>query len=77
MLRALIEHRHGAAILRPTGNIIAHHDWPLLAIGDRAHALARDAARHQILADRFGAPRAKRDVVFARATLVGVALARA
>src|SRR5205085_1777887 len=76
VLRALIEYRHGAAILRPTGNIIAHRDRPLLAIRDRAHALARNAARHQILADGFGAPRAKRDVVFARATLVGVALDR-
>ena len=38
--------------------------------------MARDAARHQILADGFGAPRAKRDVVFALATLVGVAFNR-
>ena len=38
--------------------------------------LALDAARGQIVAHRLGAPCAKRDVVFARAALIGMALDR-
>src|SRR6516164_9794982 len=75
-LRALIEHGHGTPILRPAGDVITHSDRPLLAVRDGAHALTRDAARHQIFAHGFGAAGAERDVVFARAALVGVAIDR-
>src|ERR1700704_5315050 len=69
-----IEHGHDAAVLRPARNIIAYRDRTLLAVGDRAHALRRDAARDQIVAHRWRAPSAERDVVFARTAFVGVAL---
>ena len=69
-----IEHRHRATILRPAGNIVADRDRALLAVGDRAHALRLDAARGEIVAHGLCAPGAERDVVFARAALVGMAL---
>src|SRR5205085_8853962 len=37
------EHRHSAAILRPAGNVVANRDRAFLAVGDRPHALCRDA----------------------------------
>src|SRR5580658_8398736 len=73
VLGALVEHGHGAAILRPAGNIVAQRHRPFLAVGDGAHAGRRDAARDQVLAHGFGAAGAKCDVVFARAALVGMA----
>src|SRR5580698_4053774 len=54
-LGALVEHSDGAAILRPAGNVVANRNRPFLAVGDRAHALAGHAARHQIFAHRLGA----------------------
>src|SRR5581483_4369584 len=62
-----------AAILRPAGNVVANRNRTLLAVGNRPHALAGYAARHQIFAHRLGAAGAERDVVLARAALVGVA----
>src|SRR6202171_2866470 len=73
-LRALIERRPRAAVLRPAGNLTASRERRLLAVGDGAHALRRDAARRQIFAHRLRPARAERDVVFAGAALVGVAL---
>src|SRR5581483_7849748 len=73
-LRACVQHRDGAAVLRPARDVVTHRDRALLAVGDRAHALRLHAARDQIVAYRLGAPCTERDVVFARAALVGVAL---
>ena len=73
---ARVEHRHRAAVLRPARDVVADRDRTLLAVGDRAHAVGLDAARGQIVAHRLGAPGAERDVVFARAALVGMALDR-
>src|SRR6185503_20526257 len=73
---ARAEHGDRAAVLRPAGDVVTHRHRALLAVGDRAHAARRDAARGEIVADRLGAPRAERDVVFARAALVGVAFDR-
>src|SRR3954464_5252028 len=75
-LRTRVEHRYRAAVLRPAGDIVTHRDRALLAVGDRAHAVRLDTARGQIVAHRLRAPGAERDVVFARAALVGVALDR-
>src|SRR5665811_1601802 len=72
-LRTGVEHRDRAAVLRPAGDVVADRDRPLLAVGDGAHAVGLDAARDQIVARGLGAPCAERDVVFARAALVGVA----
>ena len=71
---AAVEHRLGAAILRPAGDVVAHRHGPLLAVGDRADALGVDAVLGQEVAHRRGALGAERDVVLARAALVGVAL---
>ena len=68
--------RHGAAVLRPGGLVVAGIGRPLLAIGDRQHAIWRDAERDQIVLDRIGPAVAQRQVVLARAALVGVTLDR-
>src|SRR4029079_10977588 len=47
-----------------------------LAVGNRTHAAGLDAARCEIVADCLRAGGAERDVVFARAALVGVAFDR-
>lgn len=39
VLRSLIKHGHGPAVLRPARNVVAYRNWPLLPIRDRAHAL--------------------------------------
>src|SRR6185369_14532845 len=52
-----VQHRHRAPVLRPAGDVVAHRDRPLLAVGNRTHAIGFDAARDKILADRLGAPR--------------------
>jgi hypothetical protein len=62
--------------LRPAGDVVAQRDRPLLAVGDGAHALARNAARHQIFAHGLGAASAERDIIFTRAALVGMAFDR-
>ena len=72
--RRAVEHRDGAAILRPAGNVVADRDRPLLAIADRPHARSRDALGGEIVVHRLGAALAKREIVFARAPLVGVPL---
>src|SRR5262245_25848375 len=67
-----VEHRDGAAVLRPARDVVAPRDRPFLAVRDGPHAVAVDATRHQVLADRLGAAGAERDVVLARPALVGV-----
>src|SRR5437016_3750787 len=68
-----VEHADRTAVLRPAGNVVADRDRPLLAVGDRAHALTLHAARGEVVSHRLGATGAERDVVLARAALVGVA----
>src|SRR5713101_6576080 len=67
------EHRHHPTVLRPAGNVVAHRDRAFLAVGNRAHALRLDAARGEIVAHGLRAPGTERDVVLARATLIGMA----
>src|SRR5689334_151977 len=69
-----IEDADGAAVLRPARDVVAHRDRPFLAVRYGPHAVRLDAARDQIIVHRLGAPGAERDVVFARAALVGMAL---
>ncbi len=68
--------RHRAAVLRPAGDVVADRDRPFLAVGDRLHALGRNAACREIFARGGGAAGAERDVVFARAAFVGMAFDR-
>src|ERR1700720_3994435 len=68
------QHRNRAAILRPAGDVVAGRDGPLLAIADGANSCRRNAAGHEIVLGGFGPPRAQREIIFARATLVGMAL---
>src|SRR5215218_8149281 len=69
-----VEDGDGAAVLRPARDIVAHRHRPLLAVGDRADAGSWDAASGKIVAHHLGAAAAEREIVFARAALVGVAL---
>src|ERR1700730_3855929 len=69
---ARIQHGDRAAVLRPAGDVVADRNRPFLAVGNRAHARAVDAAGDQIIARDLRAAGAGRDVVFARAALVGV-----
>src|SRR5437588_12885263 len=71
-----VEHRDGAPILRPAGYVVADGDRPLLAVGNGPHAMRLDPARGEIIVHRLRAPRAQRDIVFARAALVGMAFDR-
>src|SRR3977135_1627946 len=71
-----VEHRHGAAVLRPARDVVTYRDRALLAVGDRAHAAGLHAARDEILTHRLGAPRAERNIVLARAALVSMAFDR-
>src|SRR5947199_7188832 len=73
-LGAGVQHRDGAAVLRPARDVIAHRDRAFLAVGDGAHSVRVDAARGEEGADRLRPARAERDVVFAGAALIGVAL---
>src|SRR3954449_12735000 len=75
-LRGGAEDCHSAAILRPAGDVVANRDRAFLAVGHRAHAAGLDAARSEIIAHRLGPASAQRNVVFARAALVGVAFDR-
>src|SRR5262245_27283419 len=68
---AAVQHRLGAAILRPAGDVVANRDRPFLAVRNRADALRVDAVLGQVVAHGHGALGAERDVVFARAALVG------
>src|SRR5258705_5820768 len=49
-----VEHRDRAAVLRPAGNVVTHPDRSLLAVGHRAHPVARDPGRGKIVAHHFG-----------------------
>src|SRR6202041_455207 len=71
-LRALIKHRHGAAVLRPARDVVTHRYRPFLAVGDGVHALRHHAARDEIRLHGLRAPGAERDIVFACAAFVGV-----
>ena len=73
-LRTYAQHSDGAAVLRPAGDVVANRDRTLLAVRDRPHALSLDAARDQIVTHRLRAACTQRDVVLARAALVGMAL---
>src|ERR1700687_5580277 len=68
-----VEDRHRATVLRPARYVVAYRDWPFLAVGNRAHAMRLHAVRHQIVVHRLRAPGTERDIVFARAALVGMA----
>src|SRR5512145_40874 len=72
-LRTGIHHCYPAPVLRPARKVATDCDRPLLAVGDRPHAMRLDATRGQIFAHGLGTARAERDVVLARAALVGVA----
>src|SRR5262249_56003320 len=54
------------------GDIIADRNRAFLTVGHRAYALGIDPVLGEEGADGLGAPRAKGDVVFARAALVGM-----
>src|SRR5258705_11805688 len=70
---ARVQHRDGAAVLRPARDVIAHRDRAFLAVGDGPHPRGIDAARRQEGPNRLGTAGAKRNVVFAGAALVRVA----
>src|SRR5471032_119601 len=72
-LRAGVEDRNGAAVLRPAGDVVADRDRALLAVGDRPHPRRIDTARGEEGAHRLRATCAQRDIVFAGAALVGMA----
>src|SRR3984885_5632700 len=72
-LRTGVQYRDGAAILRPARDVVTDRDRAFLAVGDRPHPAGIDAARGEEGANRLGAPRPQRDVVFAGAALVGMA----
>src|SRR5476651_1098414 len=72
-LRGHAKHDDRTAVLRPARDVIANGDRPLFAVGYGAHASTLDAASGEIVTHGLGAACAKRDVVFTRAALVGVA----
>src|SRR5215469_8948250 len=71
---AAAENRHSPPVLRPARDIIAHSDGAFFSIGDRAQTARIDALRSEEVFDRLGTPCTQRDIVFARAALVGVPL---
>ena len=46
---AAVEHGLRAAILRPAGDVVAHCDRPLLAVGDGAHSRRIDSMLGQVV----------------------------
>ena len=68
-----VQHRDGAAVLRPAGDVVADRDRALLAVGDGAHAVGCDAARGEVVAHGLTTAGAERVVVLAGAALVGMA----
>ena len=68
-----VQHGDGAAVLAPAGDVVADRDRALLAVGDGLHAVAGDALGDQKVARGGGAAGAERQVIFARAALVGMA----
>src|SRR5215475_13618132 len=71
-LRACVQHRDRAAVLRPAGDVVADRDRTFLAVGDRAHAARINAMPLRVGAHRLGAPGTERDVVFAGAAFIRV-----
>ena len=69
-----VEHRDGAAVLGPAGDVVADRDRPLLAIADGPHPRSGHALGDKIIMDRLGAAGAKSEIVFARSALVGMTL---
>src|SRR5580692_9975802 len=69
-----VEHRDSATVLRPAGDVVANRDRPLLAIANRPHARSGHALSDEIIMHRLRASRAKSEIVFPRAALVGVPL---
>src|SRR5262245_20870477 len=72
----IVQHGLRPPVLRPAGDIIANSDRPLLAVGDGPHPGWIDPLARQEASDRRGPAGAERDIVFARAALVGMALDR-
>src|SRR6186713_232212 len=68
-----VQHRDGATVLRPAGDIVTDSDRTFLAVGDGPHAVRIDAAGREIASHRLGTACAERDVVFAGAALVRMA----
>src|SRR5690606_25924063 len=68
------ENGDGAPVLRPAGNVVAHGDRTFLAVGDRADACRRNAPGDQEVAGRRRTAGAEREVVFAGAAFVRMAL---
>src|SRR5216684_8747963 len=71
--RTGVQHRNGAAVLRPARDVIAYRDRAFLAVGDGPHPRGIDAARRQEGPNRLGTAGAKRNIVFAGAALVRMA----
>src|ERR1700724_669290 len=55
---AAYQHGNRAAVLRPTGDVVAGRDGPLLAIADGANSCRRNATGHEIVLGGLGPPRA-------------------
>src|SRR5271166_909452 len=60
-----VEYSHGAAVLRPAGDVVADRDRPLLAVADRLHARSGDALGGEIVVHRLGALGAEGEIIFA------------
>src|SRR5208337_1983743 len=71
---AAINHCDGAPVLRPARNVVANGHGAFFAVGDCANTRRADALRDEEVFRCFRAARSERDVVFARAALVGVPL---
>jgi hypothetical protein len=63
----------GAAVLRPAGDVVANRDRTLLAVGNGFQALGGNTPGDEEVAGGGGAAGAERQIVFARAALVGMA----
>src|ERR1035437_5942654 len=73
-LGAGVQDRDGAAILRPARDVVAYRDRAFLAVRDGPHPAGIDAARREDGTNRLGTPRTQRNVVFAGAALIRMAL---
>src|SRR6478752_400330 len=70
------ENGNGAAVLRPAGDVVANGNRAFLAVGDRLHALSRNAARSEVVLGGSRTASAESEVVFARTAFVGMAFER-
>src|SRR5262245_34082417 len=68
-----VQHGLRAPVLRPAGDVVTDRHRSLLAVGDGTDTRAVDAVLRQEVADRGGTAGTQRNVVFARAALVGMA----